>query len=473
MKLTHNDSTVFKHLQHSLTEYPLVEPIVDRIAQAGGRALLVGGAVRDLLLGLPIKDLDIEVHGISLELLESILRAFGPTSSMGKAFGVLRLHGLEVDWALPRTDTAGRKPIVSIDPMMSIKQACARRDLTINAMGIDLKTYELLDPFNGKDDLKQGILRAPDPKLFVEDPLRLYRVMQFVGRFAMQPDATLNQVCASMDITHVSVERIEAEFEKLMLKSARPSLGIRWLRTIGRLADIMPELYATIGVAQNPEWHPEGDVFEHSMQSLDAAAAMHNYQGQEKLILCYAALCHDLGKAVTSEYKEGRIRSLNHEVAGVPLAHGMLARITRTKELIKTVEILVRYHMHPLMFMHSDAKLSAYKRLARALAPHTNIRMLAYLAMADRRGRNGAEHTPLTTDDKEIRLFIQKAEKAGVFTAPEEPVLQGKDLLDVVSPGPQLGQLLRLAYKIQIAEGIQDKEVLRQRVLSQTGDINE
>ena len=122
-----------------------------------------------------------------------------------------------------------------IDPHMNFADAFKRRDLTINAMGIDLKTFELIDPWHGLEDLKKGILRAPDAKLFIEDPLRLFRVMQFIGRFQMNPDKQLNEICAKMSLAGISTERIEAEFDKLFLKSKRPSLGIRWLQEIGRL----------------------------------------------------------------------------------------------------------------------------------------------------------------------------------------------------------------------------------------------
>ena len=247
MKLTKIAPDVQSLLQKLLEQQPLVKKIVAEIAKKNGKALLVGGAVRDLLLGLPTKDLDIEIHGLPLDQLQEILSQFGPVSIVGKSFGVLRLHSLDpafaqdelrrtgIDWSLPRADSAGRHPEVIIDPNMNFADAFKRRDLTINAMGIDLNTYELIDPWNGYADLKAGILRAPDEKLFMEDPLRLFRVMQFIGRFEMQPDKELNAICSKMSFKGISVERIEAEFDKLLLKSKRPSLGIRWLREIGRL----------------------------------------------------------------------------------------------------------------------------------------------------------------------------------------------------------------------------------------------
>jgi tRNA nucleotidyltransferase (CCA-adding enzyme) len=268
-----------------------------------------------------------------------------------------------------------------------------------------------------------------------------------------------------MDIKNVSVERIEGEFNKLLLKSARPSLGIRWLQSIGRLHDVLPELYAVVGVEQSVEWHPEGDVFEHTMQALDASVQT-TYENQfDTLILRYAALCHDLGKAITTEKVDGKILSYGHDQVGEKLAKNMLKRITRNKELIDSVCKLVRYHMAPLQFVKDGAKKSAYKRLANKLAPEVTMSMLVDLALADRRGRNAHGLEPLATPQPGVEEFRTRAQQAKVLTQVEQPVLQGADLLDRVEPGPHLGQLLRQAYEIQIEEGIKDKDELKRRVL--------
>ena len=454
----------------------LVKKIVDQIDQKGGRALLVGGAVRDLLLdsihpeehdcaSRRTKDLDIEVHGITIDELQSILSQFGQVSLVGKAFGVLRLHGLDIDWSLPRKDSSGRHPQVAVDPHMSLPEAFKRRDLTINAMGIDLKTHELIDPWGGQADLQNGILRAPDEKLFVEDPLRLFRVMQFIGRFGMKPDAQLHEICKNMSLKGISVERIESEIDKLFLKSKRPSLGIRWLKDIGRLTELFPELAATIGVAQEPDWHPEGDVFEHTMQSIDAAAQISYDSTDEKLMAIYGVLCHDLGKVTTTKIIDGRLRSLGHEDAGVPLATAMMKRFTRRIDLIHAVAKLVKNHMAPVAFIKTSAKLPAYKRLAMKLAPEANIQLLAKVSLADRRGRNGNSSMPLTDDIPEIAQFLSIAEKALITYKPEDPVLQGRDLMGIVEPGPHMGVLLKHAYEIQIEQGIKDKQELLKRIL--------
>ncbi|HLW72659.1 MAG TPA: HD domain-containing protein [Candidatus Babeliales bacterium] len=449
------------------TQYDKVHAIVAVISNNKGRALLVGGAVRDMVMGRTVKDIDIEVYGLSEQQLENILKQFGPVSLVGKAFGVLRLHGLDVDWSLPRADSPGRKPTVVIDPFMSVEVAARRRDLTMNAMALDLVTDELIDPCNGMSDIKNKILRTPDPSFFIQDPLRFYRVMQFIGRFEMFPDDELNTLCKEMDIAHVSRERVEEEFKKLLLYSARPSHGIRWLQQIGRLHDVLPELAATVGVKQNPQWHPEGDVFEHSMQAVDAAAVIvQKYDNEfDKLILLYAALCHDLGKVTTSCEIDGVIKSIGHEKDSKKFTRTLMKRITHNADLINAVSSLVLHHMAPLQFVKNKAKLPAYKRLANKLAHNVNMLMLIDLCIADKRGRNGNGHEPLTCHFPDVAIFQKNVELAGVSIGGVEPLLKGADLYDIVPPGPRMGKLLEQAYEKQIEQGVTDKQVLKDYVM--------
>lgn len=465
MKSTKKLFVVQRDLQAMLAKQPLVGTIVRAIADAGGRALLVGGAVRDLFLGIETKDLDIEVYCLEPNQLEMVLKKHGPVSLVGKQFGVFRLHGLDIDWSLPRADSSGRKPTVDIDPNMPFEQSFARRDLTINAMGLDLHTFELIDPFDGLNDIKNGVLRSPTIDFFVQDPLRLFRVMQFIGRFEMVPDDALNAVCTTMDIATVSRERIEMEFEKLLVKSKQPSLGFRWLQKINRLHEILPELAATIGVQQPVEYHPEGDVFEHLMQTIDAMARFEYGDTHTKLMMMYAALCHDLGKVHTTREIDGKLRSLEHAPEGVKPTKQLLKRITAHKELIDGVCKLVKYHMEPIIFINGKAKSAAYKRLANKLAPHANVQLLADLATADQQGRNPNGMQPLMIQSPTVTQFVQKAKALKVQHNPEKPLLLGRDIADIVQPGPAMGKLLARAYEIQIEEGITDKDELKKRLI--------
>ena len=440
--------------------------IVSAIYEKGGRAFLVGGAVRDALLNVPIKDLDIEVFDLTLDELEATLRQSGPVRLVGKSFGVLRVNGLDIDWSLPRVDTAGRKPHVTIDPYMEVRDALRRRDLTMNALAVDLKTYVLIDPFSGVEDIKNRVLRSPDIQFFTQDPLRFYRVMQFIGRFEMIPDHALDTVCSSMSIADVSRERIEGEFEKLFLKSKEPSLGIRWLYQTNRLGEIIPVLANTVDIKQRNDYHPEGNVFEHLMQSLDAAAQVSYSSKQMRLIQLYAALFHDLGKVTTSKKVDGIWQCIGHAEAGVAPTRDALKRLTGKKSLQVAVEKLVRYHMRPSMLIASNAGASAYKRLADLLHPNVTIQMLADLFLADRRGRNPVGNRPFTKNIPDVDLFIKRAKKYGVFNEREEPLLKGRDLEKFVEEGPMMRTLLDKAYTIQIDKEIRDKKELLRRVLS-------
>ncbi len=483
---------VKKRVLELLNSYKKLPAIISAIGQAGGKTVLVGGAVRDAFLGLPIKDIDIEVHQLALDDLEQQLKQFGPVSEIGKVYGVLRIHGLDVDWSVPRTEGPGRKPQVGLGAS-SLKEAFERRDLTINAMGIDLQTFELIDPFHGLSDLQNRILRATHPARFVEDPLRFYRVLQFMSRFEMHPDPELTALCKQMDISNVSKERIEEEFKKLLLKSRHPSIGLRWLNDIGRVKEVLPELAACVGVDQGKKWHPEGDVFEHSMQALDAMARiihakkiseifgdsfstpeiellgslnLHEFTSQTRLlILMYGALCHDLGKPLVEQRREDEhVTFYGHAEAGVPAAKKMLHRIMNNQEIIEGGVKLVGHHMQPFQVVSPQASMAAVKRLANRLAPEVTLYDMALLVTADQQGR-GLNGKPMTEPSEEAIALVRKALAAHVLSQVEKPIVQGRDLMDTVPPGPKMGRLLKEAYEIQINEGIRDKNELLRRIL--------
>ena len=201
------------------------------LRDAGGRALVVGGSVRDARLGTPGKDLDVEVHGLPLDTLRNVLRRFGRVDEVGRSFGVLklRLGGEELDVSVPRRDSkvaGGHKGIrAEADPFLGVVEAARRRDLTINAMAEDPLTGELVDPFGGAHDLAAGVLRAVDPQTFGEDPLRALRVVQFAGRFDFRVAPDLGALCRDMPLGELPPERIAGEIEKLFLRAPRPSAG--------------------------------------------------------------------------------------------------------------------------------------------------------------------------------------------------------------------------------------------------------
>lgn len=453
----------------SLIQSAFLKPILQEITDKGGAVFLVGGAVRDLLLKRSVKDLDFEVHNLTQNQLQGILSRSGEVNSVGKSFGVFKTRvESEIDWSLPRSDSLGRRPDVTINPTMTIESALRRRDFTINAMALNIMTYELHDPFQGEKDLINGVLQCPDRSAFPEDPLRFFRVMQFMGRFEVMPSDELNELCRAMDISAISRERIEEELRKLLLKSKEPSRGFRWIRKVNRLNEIFPELAALVNVSQDQAYHPEGNVWEHTMQVLDAAADVRKFLSsqEEKLALMYAALCHDLGKAdATIIHEDGRMNNYGHEAVSAIRARQLVKRVSGNKALAEKVRKLVLYHKLPEQLIQVTTKSANFKWLALKLAPETNARQLALLFEADCRGRNGNERKPLRGPVPDAQRFLQKMNEACVSDKPEEPVLRGRDLLDVVSEGPELGELIKMAYEIQIEEGIGDKEELKKRVL--------
>jgi len=446
-----------------------IEGLAERIAESGGRAFFVGGYVRDSLLGREPKDIDIEVYGLEPDTLVEILSTAGRVDLVGRQFGVLRAAGLDVDWTLPRRDSAGRHPRVAINPHLSFREATRRRDLTVNALLKDVLTGELVDPWGGQADLEKGVLRAPDRSLFVEDPLRFYRVMQLCARLGMTPDPELDSLCAGMEIHTVARERVEEEFNRLWLEAARPSLGLAWVQRVGRLAEVLPPLAGTPATPQDPEWHPEGNVWTHTLQVVDAAAALREGERGRDLMLLWAAALHDCGKPATTRQEGGHLRSPEHDRESESLASPFLRGLLRSQRVAEGAVKLIAQHMKPLQFHQNQSSEKAFKRLALKLAPEADLELLAALALADGRGTNPAGGAPLTRDFEMVDWFREMSEQARVSREPEKPVLKGRHLLGIIEPGPRLGQVLEEAYRIQIEEGITEVEELKRRVV---GEVN-
>ncbi|MBN2290069.1 MAG: CCA tRNA nucleotidyltransferase [Candidatus Glassbacteria bacterium] len=442
------------------------------IAGKGGRAFYVGGYVRDSLLGRAAKDVDVEVYGLDLDSLQGVLEGCGCGKALlvGRQFGVLRLEDLDADWSVPRTDSSGRRPRVAVDPSLAPAEAARRRDLTMNAMLMDVLGGEVLDPWGGREDLERGVLRTPDPEKFVEDPLRYYRVMQFAARFEMKPDRALAAVCRRMKIAPVAAERVEDEFAKLLLEARRPSLGLRFLDETGRLSEVLPELVPLKETPQEPDWHPEGDVWGHTLQVVDAAAGLRSGARERDLMLAWAALCHDLGKPATTTVRQGRIRTPEHDRESARLAGGLLNRLVRKNKVVRKGALkLVAQHMKPMQFFQNRSTAKGFKRLALKLAPEADLELLSDLALADFRGTNPEGDGPLAGESMLLSWFREQARASGVEREPERPVLMGRHLDGFLEPGPDMGKVLERAYRIQLDEGIRDVETLRRRVLGEKG----
>ena len=428
--------------------------IVERIVQMGGRALLVGGAVRDELLGLPVEDRDVEVYGMAPQQLMDLLSEFGDVGCVGRSFGVikLRVDGEEVDFSLPRRESkagAGHKGfIVESDPSMTPYEAARRRDFTINAMAMDLATGELLDFFGGKRDLKRGVLRATSEQ-FREDPLRVLRGMQFAGRFGMTVEEETARMSRSLreEYAHLAVERIWDEWWKWAAKSAEPSCGLCFLMDVGWLS-LYPALFDLVGLRQDPEWHPEGTAWRHTLLSVDAAAEIAQRDGlseEDRAVLVFSMLLHDVGKAVTTvEAPDGRIRSEEHSQEGVRIAQGFLDSIGAWPRIVETVLPLVREHMFPLFA--SNVSMAGVRRLSNRLHPAT-IAQLLRVVEADCKGSLSEEDVP-----EGARRLGALSEQLDLQSKSPVPILMGRHLIEHLGmkPGPHFGPILKAAFQAQL-----------------------
>lgn len=449
----------------------ILQTISKELASQHARAVLVGGAVRDHFLASAVKDYDIEVFGLhTLEQLHTLLSGYGHTNLVGRHFGIVKLvhRGREYDFSFPRRESkngAGHRGfVVATDGSMSFEEAAARRDFSCNAMGYDIETGEWLDPFGGRGDMAAGILRHIHSHTFVEDPLRVYRAVQFAARFGWRIAEETMQLCREMVaegmLEELPRERIYQEWQKLLLNAPRPSVGFMLMRELGITARYFPELHALIGTPQSPRWHPEGDVWTHTMMTLDKMAEIcrsgriHPDNPEQQLKLLFAALCHDLGKpAATTVEVDGRIRSIGHEHAGVAPCRSLLYRLTEAHDFITSLLPLVEHHLKPSQFYVQGAKSAAIRRLSTAVT----IEELVLLAEADFLGRSTAEAKRGIYEAG--AWLLEQAKALQVEGAPPQPLVRGRDLIrSGLQPSPAFGKILEKLYHMQLEGSIKDRE---------------
>ena len=431
---------------------PEIITIAQAISEAGGRALLIGGSVRDTLLHRPVvKDMDVEVYHLSPSRLESALTKFGHVAIVGKKFGIFKLSTPqnEYDFSLPRTENKtgpGHKGFrVDFDPQMNFASAAARRDFTINAMGYDILSRKLYDPFQGRQDLEQGILRHIGPA-FSEDPLRVLRAMQFAARFEFKIATETLELCQTLDLQELPKERLFEEFKKLFLKAKRPSIGLKAARDSGVLK-FFPELRALIDVPQDPEWHPEGDVWTHTLMVMDEAAKLRQNDDKRDIRFMFSALCHDFGKPATTLFKEGRWRSPAHDVEGLEPTESFLRRLSEEQTLIEAVKVNVREHLKPAMLY--KARKEVRDGAIRRFAMRVPIPELIRVATADHFGRTTAEALARKFPARD--WLLARVEALDVKDHAPRPFLKGRDLLKLgMTPGPLVGQLIRESFELQL-----------------------
>jgi tRNA nucleotidyltransferase (CCA-adding enzyme) len=420
------------------------------------RAFVVGGCVRDWLLGCPVKDCDLEVFGVSYEELANSLRHWGKTDLVGRSFGVVKLTipgGTTFDFTIPRRDSkiaAGHKGFsVSFDPQITLEEAAARRDFTINSLMYDPRQREVLDFFGGRSDLEKRILRHTSAA-FVEDPLRVLRGMQNAARFGLTTDASTIDLCRSIKQSHgeLAVERVREEWFKWASKSTVPSAGLRFL-VHTEWIEHYPELSAIRHTPQDPGWHPEGNVFLHTGHCCDALVKLPQWQQADeetRIVLSFATLTHDLGKATTTyesiQEGERRIVSPGHEEASIPLATAFLERFRTPQAIVERVLPLVRNHMAHMQ----EVTDRTIRRLAKRLEPE-NIEDLCTVMTADAFGR-----PPRPQQVPQVVTALEaKASELQVQSSAPKPILLGRHLLELgMMPGPEMGVLLKQAYDAQL-----------------------
>tara|TARA_Y100000310_G_scaffold338162_1_gene427069 strand:+ start:114 stop:1586 length:1473 start_codon:yes stop_codon:yes gene_type:complete len=464
---------------------PQVNKVKQAIVAAGGTVFLVGGAVVDAIQGKAPKDWDLEVFGLSLNDLERTLGDFSP-KMCGAAFGIIKLSaekcgGVDIDVSVPRRDNktgTGHKGFeVVFDPRMSVPEACRRRDMTWNAMALNLNNFELIDPFGGYNDLVNGILRPTDKVLFVQDPLRLYRAMQLLPRKAKTLAPGFMHLLQSMvpSLKELPQERIFEEFNKLLMKSDKPSIGLQLLKDTGAMKVYFPELEALEETLQNPEHHPEGDVWIHTKCTIDNAAQVRdNVDPEWQLPFMYGTGCHDLGKAVEDvtctqqmiDEEHPRIVELvtrakgkktaqdflftayGHDQAGMDPMEGFMRKLTNNKKLIARTRTIVGEHMQPFyLASNKNTKESAWKRLHKKL----RLDVLGWVTKCDCCGNL---HTKIGDPDLEEVNSQACFDRFGDFgPEPIAPLLKGKDLIEAgIKGGPLMGQALKAAHEAQLED---------------------
>ncbi len=434
--------------------------IADRVHAAGGNTYYVGGFVRDRLLGIDNKDVDVEIHGITPDTLKQILSESGEPLSYGQSFGIFSLRGYDIDIAMPRRERAqgdnglprGHRDFdIEVNPYIGTYEAARRRDFTINALMEDVLTGEIIDHFGGRSDIDAGIIRHIDDTTFVEDPLRVLRAAQFAARFGFQVASETTELCRGIDLSSLTKERVTEEMKKALLKADRPSVFFEELRKMDQLSVWFPELEALIGVEQDPVFHPEGDVWVHTMEVVDRAAANRDL-ASDPFAFMMLALTHDMGKAVTTSFIKGRIHAYEHEIWGVPLAEAFITRLTNERSVLDYVLNMLPLHMRPNVAAYNKPSLKSTNRMFdEAAAPED----LIYFASADRPVFSGTDS--FSGDSAFLYERLEEYRKTM-----DKPYVMGRDLIEAgLEPGERFGELLEYAHKLRLA-GIDKESALKQ-----------
>lgn len=435
--------------------------IIELLMQAGASdCMFVGGFVRDHFLGLESKDIDIEAYGLDYDQIASALSPYFRVDLVGQSFGVIKIDN-EIDVSIPRRESktgVGHTGFqVETDLTLTPREAFGRRDFTINAIGMRLDG-SLCDPYGGREDIERKVLRATTDA-FREDPLRVLRGMQFASRFGFEAEERTLTLCRSLlsEFETLPAERLWVEWHKWATKGRFPSKGLRFLNDCGWI-EKFPEIAALIGCKQSPLWHPEGDVFEHTLCVCDEAVEIADemrLSEDDHLVLLLAGLCHDFGKPSTTILNEnGHWTAPGHDHAGGPLAERFLNRIKAPRWVMEQVVPLVTEHMAHVAIPEGTVPSDRLvRRLATRLTP-TTIRMWFAVCTADGRGCGG-----LRDRSGRVIPWLKISERLSLLEGKPLPLLRGRDLLLLgMEPGPPMGTLLKSAYEAQLDGEFQTPE---------------
>lgn len=429
--------------------------IAQKVKDVGGKAYFVGGFVRDRMMNKESTDIDIEVHCTQAEVLLDILSSFGTVLTYGKSFGIFSVEGYGVDIALPRTEKPtgkGHRDFeIHYDAFMGEKEAAKRRDFTVNALMQDVLSGEVLDFFGGCEDLRKGIIRHIDARHFGEDPLRVLRGVQFAARLGFDTDEKTLEIYKKTDLTCLSRERVMSEMMKALMLSGKPSVFFETLRRADSLMPWFKEIDDLKGIEQNPQYHAEGDVWNHTMMVLDSAATMREKASDPRGFML-SALCHDFGKKVATIVKDGVIHAYNHEIAGLPLIQTFLKRLTDEKALIKYVLSLCKMHMKPRVLAEAKSSVKATNKMFDSVEYPMD---LIYISKADASGKLPKEENSDAYDFliKRYELYKEIMSK---------PHVTAKDLMENgIEPNEQMGEILKYAHKLRLA-GVDKGDALKQ-----------
>ncbi len=448
----------------------------------GKDSFAVGGSVRDLLRENPSEEVDILITHHSVEEIIKIIKPFGKVDLVGKSFGVIKftINGKTYDIALPRKDAPketkvkGHKDIVaSADPDLPIEEDLERRDFRCNSMALRLKDNTLIDPFDGANDIKEKIIRLTNSRAFPDDPLRVLRVARFSSVLEFSVDPSIYEISKEINLSGLSVERINEEMFKILLFSPLPSVGLEELLKLGALFQLFPELYSLALSIHDSIFHPERDryghhtVWFHTTLTVDQAkrlAELAEFSQEKKLALLLAALYHDVGKPSTArwEFKRGRmiITNYGHDILSEKITKKIFHRFKifswNGYNLRKMVLSLIKCHHRASELWQNREVLTkkAFNRLAADI--HGEIKLLAYLDAADRAGR---KEEPVMELDREGRWLLRKFKELNVTRETIKPMIMGRHLIELgVTPGPSMGKILKKLYELQLDNEFETKE---------------